>query len=788
MSGIDRHSKCRSQLASVVVAFIGLIGVIGGIGATAQGATLPPPPVSPAPVTDYEYDAKGNPTKVIKAKGASGFGFATTNAYDALDRVKTSTDARNGVTQLGYDGIDQLKQVTDPRSLVTSYQRNGLGDMTQLVSPDTGTANSTYDAVGNLLTRTDSRGVQATYGYDSLNRITSAVYTQSGQTAQNYAWTYDQTGGDFGAGIGRLTAATGTAGDTKYGYDGKGRVVTVIQTVGTAVFTTRYSYDVAGHVNRITYPSGRVLTIQYDAGLPVSMSLAKDASSTAQPLISGIQWEPFGPARSWNIQLTTGPKPIERVFDQYGRIVRYSLNSRVRDITYDAADRIVSYTHLDATTGQATAEAQSLNQSFAYDELGRLTGIVTPASSWTIGYDANGNRTGVTLNGTARTYATEATSNRLTSISNPTRGFGYDAMGNTLSDTGLAYTTTYRLDGRMGTITKSGVTTTYSYDAGGQRVRKMSGSTVTHFNYDQGGQLLGQYSGTTPSQEYVWLSGIPVAVLNGASQDPEVLYVFSDHLGAPRVMIDKNNGGRWRWISEPFGTTTAEEAPGGLAPVTLNLRFPGQYFDKESGLSYNFFRDYDGTIGRFVQSDPIGLNGGINTYGYVGGNPLTYIDPEGLSFLGDAGSFVGGWGGRAGGVVVGEALFPAGGGVPGAIVGGRVGAWGGRLAGEWLNDLLFSTSSAAGDSASTAKRTVPYPDRKRGKYTCICRANKDGRSPDNCSIDNQDSALGYGEGSSLPEAKKAAEKDAKEKLGAKSTHHIQCRCIGPNGDRIIPHG
>ena len=629
MSGIDRHSKCRSQLASVVVAFIGLIGVIGGIGATAHGATLPPPPVSPAPVTDYEYDAKGNPTKVIKAKGASGFGFATTNAYDALDRVKTSTDARNGVTQLGYDGIDQLKQVTDPRSLVTSYQRNGLGDMTQLVSPDTGTANSTYDAVGNLLTRTDSRGVQATYGYDSLNRITSAVYTQSGQTAQNYAWTYDQTGGDFGAGIGRLTAATGTAGDTKYGYDGKGRVVTVIQTVGTAVFTTRYSYDVAGHVNRITYPSGRVLTIQYDAGLPVSMSLAKDASSTAQPLISGIQWEPFGPARSWNIQLTTGPKPIERVFDQYGRIVRYSLNSRVRDITYDAADRIVSYTHLDATTGQATAEAQSLNQSFAYDELGRLTGIVTPASSWTIGYDANGNRTGVTLNGTARSYATEATSNRLTSISNPTRGFGYDAMGNTLSDTGLAYTTTYRLDGRMGTITKAGVTTTYSYDAGGQRVRKMSGSTMTHFNYDQDGQLLGQYSGTTPSQEYVWLGGIPVAVLNGASQDPEVLYVFSDHLGAPRVMIDKNNGGRWRWISEPFGTTAPEEAPGGLAPVTLNLRLPGQYFDKESGLSYNYFRDYDGTIGRYVQSDPIGLHGGLNTFLYVDGDPVSQVDPNG---------------------------------------------------------------------------------------------------------------------------------------------------------------
>lgn len=89
-------------------------------------------------MTDYEYDVKGNPTKVIKAKGVSDFGFATTNAYDALDRVKTNTDARNGVTTLGYDGFDQLKQVTDTRQLVSSYQRNGLGDLNRLSSPDTG--------------------------------------------------------------------------------------------------------------------------------------------------------------------------------------------------------------------------------------------------------------------------------------------------------------------------------------------------------------------------------------------------------------------------------------------------------------------------------------------------------------------------------------------------------------------------------------------------------------------------------------------------------------------------
>ena len=624
MKNQDRHLKCRGAIASAIAAGITAVASI------AHAATLPPPPVSPAPVTDYEYDAKGNPTKVIKAKGVSGFGFATSNAYDALDRVKTNTDARNGVTTLGYDGLDQLKQVTDPRQLVTSYQRNGLGDLNQLTSPDTGTANSTFDANGNLLTRTDSRGVLGTYVYDGLDRMTSAVYTKSGQTTVSYSWTYDQTGGTFGAGIGRLTTATSPAGNTKYGYDGFGRVVSVIQTVGSVVLTTRYGYDLAGHITSITYPSGRVLTVTYANGVPVGMSLAKDGSSAAKPLISQIQWMSFGALQSWQMQLNSGAKAQERVYDQYGRLVRYPLGSVVRDITY-AADRIVSYTHLDATTGQVTAEAQAMNQSFSYDEMGRLTGIVTPTATWTIGYDANGNRTGVTLNGTTSAYTTETTSNRLSSIANPARSFAYDAAGNTLSDTGIAYTATYGLDNRLATLTRAGVTTTFNYDAFGQRVRKVTGASKPHFAY-QNGQLLGEYNSSGGAlQEFVWLDGILLAVLtNSTTAEPRVYYAYSDHLNAPRVIVNAAGEVRWRWISEPFGTAAAESVPNSLENLVVNLRFPGQYFDKESGLSYNYFRDYDGTTGRYVQSDPIGLNAGINTYVYVGGNPLGSTDASGL--------------------------------------------------------------------------------------------------------------------------------------------------------------
>ncbi|MFX1680987.1 RHS repeat-associated core domain-containing protein [Mitsuaria sp. CC2] len=628
MNRIKTNSKWIG-LAPIVVALISVIGF------NAHAAPLPPPPVSPAPVTDYEYDANGNPTKVTKAKWIPGFAFSTTNAYDALDRVKTSTDARSGVTKLGYDGIDQLKQVTDPRNLVTSYQRNGLGDMSQLASPDTGIANSTFDAAGRLITRTDSRNVQATYGYDALNRLTSAIYTQSGQTALNYAWTYDQTDGDFGAGVGKLTTATSPSGNTKYGYDLDGRLITAIQTVGTTVLTTRYGYDDDGRATRITYPSGRVLTIHYNAERPVAMSLAPDASSAAVPLISDIQWEPFGPVRSWQMQMASGTKLQERVYDEFGRLVRYPLGEVVRDITYDAADRIVSYTHLDATTGQSTAAAQAMNQSFGYDELGRLTSIITPSNSWAIGYDANGNRTSVAINGASRGYTTETTSNRLTSISNPARGFGYDAAGNTLSDTGLAYTTTYRLDNRMGTLTRSGLTTTYQYDAGGQRVRKENSAGLRNFAYDQEGHLLGEYSATGVVQEYVWLGDTPVAVISGTVTAPLPMLVYTDHLNTPRVLVDKNDAARWRWISEPFGTGQPEQAPAGLAQIVFNLRFPGQFFDSESGLYYNYFRDYDPTLGRYVQSDPIGLEAGINTYSYVDSSPQSAVDPLGLDRWGD---------------------------------------------------------------------------------------------------------------------------------------------------------
>lgn len=102
--------------------------------------------------------------------------------------------------------------------------------------------------------------------------------------------------------------------------------------------------------------------------------------------------------------------------------------------------------------------------------------------------------------------------------------------------------------------------------------------------------------------------------------------------GTPRLIENQTQQVVWRWDNDdPFGGNMANANPSGLGTFEFNLRFPGQYFDKETNLHYNYFRDYSPEIGRYVQSDPIGLDGGLNVYAYVNANPLRTTDPTGLA-------------------------------------------------------------------------------------------------------------------------------------------------------------
>jgi RHS repeat-associated protein len=118
----------------------------------------------------------------------------------------------------------------------------------------------------------------------------------------------------------------------------------------------------------------------------------------------------------------------------------------------------------------------------------------------------------------------------------------------------------------------------------------------------------------------------------GAVRAETLYFIHVDHLNTPRLAVSEDSWVHWRWEqAEPFGENPAIELMGTEGYLTnLPLRFPGQYFDKETNLHYNYFRDYDPGIGRYIQSDPIGLHGGLNTYVYVHGSPLAQTDLYGL--------------------------------------------------------------------------------------------------------------------------------------------------------------
>jgi RHS repeat-associated protein len=180
----------------------------------------------------------------------------------------------------------------------------------------------------------------------------------------------------------------------------------------------------------------------------------------------------------------------------------------------------------------------------------------------------------------------------------------------------------------------TGVSLVYEYNALGQRVRKTvddNGAVAqTRFLYDLGGRLIAETDAAgTVLREYLWLGDTPVgfvAQAQGAS-DRSLFFVHADHLDTARVITDASGQVAWQALREPFGATTV------LAGNTLDwpLRFPGQYLDSETGWHYNYYRDYDPQTGRYIESDPIGLRGGINTYAYVGGNPVGLVDPLGLA-------------------------------------------------------------------------------------------------------------------------------------------------------------
>ena len=268
----------------------------------------------------------------------------------------------------------------------------------------------------------------------------------------------------------------------------------------------------------------------------------------------------------------------------------------------------------------------------------RLTDEIRTTETINYEYDANGNRESRDDGVNVVNYNIAHDSNRLTHINGEPSGF--DIFSDKLFDDGT-YRYSYAPTDRLETVKSqtNEVLAEYTYNYLNQRIKKVNHVTqeTRIYHYDFNGLLLEETDETGASQiVYVYHNGIPKAVIHkadsryNASNEDIVLSIIVDHLGTPRLALDENQAIVWEWQSDAFGTTPANEDPdedGYL--ITLNLRFPGQYYDEETGLHYNWHRYYNPDLGRYITSDPIGLAGGMNTYGYALQNPVSYYDPDG---------------------------------------------------------------------------------------------------------------------------------------------------------------
>jgi RHS repeat-associated protein len=644
-------------------------GDAGNAPSTSSVLTQSVSAVSPGNVTWlYGYDADGNRTVVTDPNGN-----VTSSAYDALQRrVLTGQPAASQsssppVIAIGYDAQGNVTGVTDPRGLGTAYTVDGLANAKSQTSPDSGTSSATYDAAGNLLTRTDARGKTTTYTYDVLNRVKTVSYP----TGTGTVFEYDGGASPYAGSAGNLTKMTDESGVTTFTYDTLGRIVGRSAVVGTKTLANAYAWGTSGTATgklvSITYPSGARVNYSYDAAGRVSALTVNPPNANGVGtntgaylnLLASITYNADNKIAGWT---WADNAPYQRSYDAYGRLstfaVGYPLGSGnaaglTRTLGYDSAGRITGYTHSNLAGAQA-----AYDQGFVYDGVDRLVQQSTASLTYGYGYDASGNRTSQALGGNTYVNTVDGASNRLTVVQTPGSGGApvnntqsYTAAGALTADGTASYA--YSDRGRMSSATAAGSTTAYTYNGLEQRVSK-SGTLVptgaAYYAYDEDGKLIGEYDANLyPVAETVYVGTTPVAVLKetgSAASSTIALTVgnaYADQTDTVRVITRNSDEAIvWRWdASEAFGNSLPQEDPSGLGAYKYNPRMPGQIFDAETQNFYNLNRDYQARTGRYAQSDPIGLAGGINTYAYVRGDPLSYRDPQGKFLVGLVGTGVG---------------------------------------------------------------------------------------------------------------------------------------------------
>ena len=587
----------------------------------------------------YQYQGGSKaPTAITTGKGTN-----SQLQYDQYGRLSKSTDASDGETHYQYDAQGNTTQVIDARGVITNFEYNGFGERIAEHSPSKGTLTYQHDEAGNVTKETRENGIVIKRQFDELNRLTKVLFKQKGQEKKRIKYKYDNCTN----GIGKLCKVSGAGSTTRYDYDLHGntsKVKTRLYDESTANVTL-YEYNQHNQLTKLIYPSGLKVRYHYNSSGFITKITARQGNEN-YTIAENIKYLPMQNGLS---QITFGNGlTTELAYNQQGQLTRIDTGD-IQDFNYQ-------YDKNGNLTDISHPLRDDWQQQFEYNDLNRLVRESQGMQILGYEYDDVGNRLVRTKKTEAepgvktKSYHYNKAANRLEKINN--QELTYDANGNLIEDKNGKRQFKYDVTNRLVRYYKNGEhKASYTYNAFGQRIKKTimrarknddDHKSLT-FTYLPNGWLLSEDSRDEVShkvftRDYIWLGGKPIAQIkskfkvNGSIKSQTISYIHTDHLNTPRIATDQSQEVVWRWDSDAFGERKAENDPDQNGKKTkIGLRFAGQYFDSESGLHYNRYRDYDPKIGRYIQSDPVGIAGGLSIYAYAEGNPVSLTDPLGLS-------------------------------------------------------------------------------------------------------------------------------------------------------------